>query len=637
MTDQTGQHRYKPRMARSLIVVLAAGIILGGQALLSGCAKKTVSKAKPVTPPPTFTGPAFLRGTIGSLTQLRGYQPLLVSGYGLVVGLNGTGSSEVPAYLRRWMINDMRKKGVGSAALGQQGITPERLLADLDTSVVVIQGLIPPGAVKGERFDVLVSCLPQTQTTNLAGGRLWTADLSIRGADPSMQFRRKLATASGPMYINPFDKKTPAEKQMQQQRQGVLLSGGIVTTDRQVELTLNQPSWQRSRLIADCINERFPKAPTDRFDTAVPFDDLRIKIHCPARFAGRTEELLRLISHLYTQRSAQFGSQQAQRLVDLIAAQPHYAQDAIYAWQAMGKTVLPIIRHYYTHSQPAVRLAVLEAGARLGDEAVSDHLQQLAQSPDVSLRQRAAATLVHLPSSIRGARTLHNLLDDDEPSVRLTAYESLAQINDPLIQRIVIDGPGPDQFKFALDLVPAKKPLVYIAQSRSPRLVIFNPLLGFEAPAIAHLWDNRLMLRAPDVGQPITVFYQRPGQIEGQTFQIDPVVAKWVYLLAHRPSVTRPEDGLDLTYGQTVNAVYQLCQQGVIPAQTHLQINSLAAAIAQAQQLTETSQPRPETDHEPVPPAEDDGLWIQDDQAPPPRKKPQKEWSPINPLTWPEL
>ena len=199
------------------------------------------------------------------------------------------------------------------------------------------------------------------------------------------------------------------------------------------------------------------KSPTDRFDTAIPVDDLRITIHCPARFAGRTEELLRLINHLYTQRSAQFGSQQAQRLADLITAQPHYAQDAIYAWQAMGKTVLPIIRQYYNHTKSIVRLAVLEAGARLGDETVSDHLQQLAQSPDTLLRQRAAKTLVYLPSSIRGARTLHNLLDDDEPSVRLTAYESLAEINDPLIQRIVIDGAPAGSIQIRARPGPRKK------------------------------------------------------------------------------------------------------------------------------------------------------------------------------------
>ena len=632
-TTLDAQNQYAMRIARSLTVVLTAGVILGGSMLLSGCAKKTAGRAKPATPPPTFTGPAFLRGTVGSLTQLRGYEPLLVSGYGLVVDLNGSGSSEVPAYLRRWMINDMRKKGVGSAALGQQGMTPERLLANLDTSVVVIQGLIPPGAVKGERFDVLVSCLPQTQTTNLEGGRLWTADLSVSGTDPSMQFRRKQAVASGPMYINPFDDRTPREKQLQQQRQAVLLSGGVVTTDRQVELILNQPSWQRSRLIADRINERFPKAPTDRLDTAIPNDDLRIAIHCPARFAGRTEELLRLISRLYTQRSAEFGPQQAQRLADLIVADPLYAQDAIYAWQAMGKTVLPVIRQYYSHTQSAVRLAVLEAGARLGDEVVSGHLQELAKSPDTSLRLRAAAILVHLPSSIRGARTLHELLDDDDPPVRLAAYESLATINDPYIQRIVIDGPRPDQFKFVLDLVPAKKPLVYIAQSHTPRLVIFNPMLGFKAPAMAHLWENRLMLRAPDANQPITVFYQRPGQIEGQTFQIDPVVAKLVYLLAHQPSIPNPEDGLSLTYGQTVNAIYQLCQQSVIPADTHLQVNPLAAAIAQAQQVAESAQSRPETDQEPVPPFEDGNLWIEDN----PSSEPQEDRLPINPLTWPEL
>ncbi|MCC6581796.1 MAG: hypothetical protein IT440_15295, partial [Phycisphaeraceae bacterium] len=55
----------------------------------------------PAPPGPAFTGPAYLQGTVGSMTKLRGYEPLLVSGYGLVVDLQGTGSADVPDFLRK--------------------------------------------------------------------------------------------------------------------------------------------------------------------------------------------------------------------------------------------------------------------------------------------------------------------------------------------------------------------------------------------------------------------------------------------------------------------------------------------------------------------------------------------------------
>ena len=48
----------------------------------------------------TFTGPRYLRGSIGSYGRFvnNGYR--YVGGYGMVVDLNGTGSNEVPGFLR---------------------------------------------------------------------------------------------------------------------------------------------------------------------------------------------------------------------------------------------------------------------------------------------------------------------------------------------------------------------------------------------------------------------------------------------------------------------------------------------------------------------------------------------------------
>jgi len=538
------------------------------------------------------------------MVQLRGYAPLLVGGYGLVVNLDGTGSAEVPAYLRRWLINEMRKRGVGSAALKTARMSPEKVLASKNTAVVAVQGLIPPGATKGTRFDVLVSSLPQTQTTSLAGGRLWTVDLSVGGTDPSMRFSRKLAGASGPIYTNPFSDQTAQGEKLQFHRQSTVLSGGVVTTNRVLQLALNQSSWRRSRLISDRINERFPKAPYDRLGTAVPANDSYITLNIPARFKDRPQEMLELIRYLFTQRAPGFESHKAKELADILTAQLQYRREIALAWVAMGKIVLPVIRPYYTHPNQEVRLTALEAGARLEDEAVSDHMQRLTQTPDPTLRVKIAKILAYLPNSIRGARVLHKLLDDAEKSVKVAAYESLAQINDPAIRRHAIDGPEPDRFKFVLDLVPSHQPLIYIAQERTPRLVIFNPLLGFRAPFLAKLWDNRLMLRESNPGEMTEVFFQQPGQVQGRTYKIPPTVVDLIYLMAHKPTTRVPQEGLDLSYGRVVDAVYRLCQQGHIPSPTHLQISPLAQAIARVQEVMDPTRPETskEAPFEPLPP-----------------------------------
>lgn len=582
---------------------LILGIWLIWACTAAGCGEKQVIRTAKSTPQASFMGPAFLYGTIGSMTQLRGYEPLLVSGYGLVVNLQNTGSADVPAYLRQWLINHMKKKGVGSARLGTRWMTPEKVLASPNTAVVLIQGMIPPGATKGTRFDVLVTALPQTQTTSLDGGQLWTAELSPRGDDPSMRYTRQLAKANGAIFVSPFDSSSQPSEVLR--RQAVVLSGGVATSDRKLELILNQSSWQRSRMIADRINERFPKQPADRRDTAVPINDSRIELNLPRRFADHPEDLVQLINHLFTQRRPGFETDQAQRLADLLVTKPDWSPRIALAWRAMGKTVIPVIRRYYDHPSMPIRFTALEAGVHLEDEATSDALRQLAQSSDPEIRLRTARLLVHLPQSLRGAQTLHDLLDDENRRVRVEAYESLAEMNDPIIQRMAV---GPQEaFKFVLDLVPSNKPLVYITQADLPRLVIFDPMLGFSGSQVVRLWDNRLMIRASATGDPLEIYHQTSGQTAGRTYRITPTLRDFVIFLSHQPSVQFPTDGLNLSYSQVTHVIHYLCQNQIIDSELRVETNSLAQAITDAQKRDAT-QPRPETASHETLSVEDDPL-----------------------------
>lgn len=576
----------------SLVLTLMVVVIFP----LTSCGSKKERKAPAVPPPPTFTGPTYLHGTVASLTSLRGFEPLLVSGYGMVVGLNNTGSNGAPAYLRQWLINEMRRGGVGSIQLrGVLNASPEQLLTSTETAPVVIEGFIPPGAVKGTRFDVLVSALPQTETTSLQGGRLWTADLSIQGASPDLRYSRPLARSGGPLYLNPFNEAVVSSGDRPDiERQAVVLAGGVVTADRRIELILNQRSSDRARIIANRINERFPhEKATQVFNTAHPINDQVIRINIPAAWANRPDELLRLIGHLYLQRAPDFEPAKARQLGELLAVEPGTAPSVILCWQTLGKTALPVIREFQSHPSDHVRLAALEAGARMGDERTSQALRDLAHSPDPAMRRRAAEMLIHLPVSEIGAQTLKSLLDDNDRSVRIASYESMSRSGDPLIQRIGM-GHAAD-FKFILDLIPSEKPLIYITQIGVPRVAIFNPGLGFTTPTIARLWDNRLMIRVEsDPKQPATVFYQAFGEVEGKTYTIAPYVANFIRLMAHKTTTREPMDGLDQTYGRVVGALYELCRNGHIAAPVEVRVSPLAEAIAKARETQPTTE-RPES------------------------------------------
>lgn len=166
---------------------------------------KPKEKAPPPPPAPTFTGPGFLHGTAGSLCRLEGYLPQYITGYGLVVGLNGTGmANDVPTYLRQRFLVEMRRRGI-LANKGPMFVSAEQLLASPDVAVVVVEGLIPPGAAKGTPFDLWVTAIDGTQTTNLDGGTLWTTELGVEGANPNINYTTPLAKARGPMFLNPFD------------------------------------------------------------------------------------------------------------------------------------------------------------------------------------------------------------------------------------------------------------------------------------------------------------------------------------------------------------------------------------------------------------------------------------------------
>jgi len=447
----------------------------------------------------------IMRGTVASETVVTGFSPTVVRAYGLVVGLNGNGSRLMPADVRAHMLQEMARKGVGNAAIGFGDVSPEKMLDSDDCAAVIVEGLIPPGAPKGTRFDVRVFSVPGSGTTSLEGGKLWTADLRPGPLVTGNRQAKALAEASGDVFINPFVEPNATTKDSVNRLSGRILDGGRVRDNMLLRLRLATTSHSRAETIQSAINSMFPRESGQKDDTARGRSGDAIDITVPPSFYDRPEEFVELVQH--TPMVVEAPEQTAMYVRRALLAAPGMAQAASWRWRAIGKKAVPMIQDLYNYSEDEVRMAALVAGARLDDALTIEPLLEMAKTGDSKNRLTAIELLSDMRTNPVVDLGLRPLLNDTDVDIRLAAFEALDGRNDLNITRTVIDG------KYDMVVVPSKRPMVYVAQTGRPRIVIFNDQISVDRPLTFTAWSNRLMMKADANDRQIQVFWRpSPGQ-----------------------------------------------------------------------------------------------------------------------------
>ncbi len=212
---------------------------------------------------------------IKDLAGLQGVRDNQLLGYGLVVGLNGTGDDiKKSVFTKQAMINLVKRLGMS--------ITPEvftRMKTD-NVAAVMVTANLPPFARPGTKLDVLVSTMGDA--TSLSGGTLLMTPL--KGPNG-----KTYAVAQGPLAVGSIAFGGKAAKvQKNFPTAGRIVNGAIVERAVGWKLPpsgdllyeLKQPDFTTAARMTEAINHRFGP------NTAHSPDSGTVRVLMPLEYRG---------------------------------------------------------------------------------------------------------------------------------------------------------------------------------------------------------------------------------------------------------------------------------------------------------------------------------------------------------------
>lgn len=227
-----------------------------------------------------------LAGTtrIKDIVNVEGVRDNALIGYGLVVGLNGTGDKlNNSPFTEQSLIAMLERLGVN--VRGQN-------LNTGNVAAVMVTATLPAFAKQGSRIDVTVSTMGDAKS--LQGGTLLVTPLM--GADGDVY-----AVSQGPIAISGFTAGGAAQTVTQNiPTRGRIASGAVVEKEidfdlnslAQVSLSLRNPDFTTARRIARAING-FTNG-----DMAVASNDATVTLRKPPSYPGTLVDLLTDIEQL---------------------------------------------------------------------------------------------------------------------------------------------------------------------------------------------------------------------------------------------------------------------------------------------------------------------------------------------------
>lgn len=185
---------------------------------------------------------------IKDLVTLEGVRDNQLVGYGIVVGLNGTGDRRTTVFSTQSLSNMLGRMGIAVSPLSMRV---------QNMASVMVTATLPPFAQPGGKIDVTAAAVGDA--SNLQGGLLLMT--SLRGADGEVY-----AVAQGPVVTGGFVAgRGGVSQSVNHPTVGRIPSGASVerlapsvAPTKEVRLQLRYPDFTTSARTAEAINRKFP-------------------------------------------------------------------------------------------------------------------------------------------------------------------------------------------------------------------------------------------------------------------------------------------------------------------------------------------------------------------------------------------
>jgi flagellar P-ring protein precursor FlgI len=235
--------------------------------------------------PPSLTGKeaSGRQVRLGDVATVEGVRDNLLIGYGMVVGLRGTGDSQQTVFSVQTLANLLQKMGVQFNASA---------VVVKNVAGVFVTATLPPFARPGTPIDVTVSSIGDAKS--LDGGMLLFT--TLHGPDGQMW-----ATAQGPLVNGGYSAGGRGNSvQINHPTTSRIPAGGIVERDgamdlshlTQLSLLLRDPDFQTATEAAAAIDGELGKG------SARAIDSRRIEIRVPAQDPAVVSGLLAKVENL---------------------------------------------------------------------------------------------------------------------------------------------------------------------------------------------------------------------------------------------------------------------------------------------------------------------------------------------------
>ena len=231
-----------------------------------------------------WTNTVVAQSRIKDIVDIEGVRENILIGYGLVVGLNGTGDSlSSNVFTKQSLIGMLERLGVNAN---------DNSLDAKNVAAVMVTGQLPAFARQGVKIDVSVSALGNS--SSLLGGTLLVTPML--GADGEVY-----AVAQGTLAVGGFSAAGDAETVIKGvPTSGRIPNGAIVERElpfnlsdlNRVHLSLRNPDFTTARRIARAINA-FVGLPT-----AKASDNATVVLDIPKTYKNELVELLTDIEQL---------------------------------------------------------------------------------------------------------------------------------------------------------------------------------------------------------------------------------------------------------------------------------------------------------------------------------------------------